>query len=90
MLTPSLASWRKRAAETLVESTYYSSLTGHLDESKKILGILYRSMKPLLDEFEPEITTEYNDCLKGIPHDQYLQRAGEIKAQYGTSVHSFG
>jgi hypothetical protein len=66
------------------------SLTGDLDESKKILGILYRSMKPLLDDFDPEITTEYNDCLKGIPHDQYLQRASELKARYGTSIPSLG
>jgi hypothetical protein len=40
-------------------------------------------MKPLLDDFDPEITTEYDDCLKGIPHDQYLERASELKAQYG-------
>jgi len=42
-------------------------------------------MKPLLDDFDPEITTEYDDCLRGIPHDQYLQRASELKAQYGNS-----
>ena len=40
-------------------------------------------MKPLLDDFDPEITTEYDDCLRGIPHDQYLQRASELKTQYG-------
>jgi hypothetical protein len=53
------------------------------DESKKVLGILYRTMKPLLDDFNPEITTSYDECLKSIPHDQYLQRAGEVKAEYG-------
>jgi hypothetical protein len=48
-----------------------------------VLGILYRTMKPLLEDFNPEMTSVYDDCLKGIPHDQYLQRATDIKNQYG-------
>ena len=83
MLTPPAASWRKKAAERLVQSAQFPWLTGGLDESKKVLGILYRSMKPILDGFDPKITTEYDDCLRGIPYDQYLQRASELKAQYG-------
>jgi len=90
LLTSHVASWKRRVAERPVESDYYSSLTGDLDESKRILGTLYRNMKPLLDDFDPEITTEYDDCLRGIPHDQYLRRAGELKAHYGISLPSLG
>jgi|SRR5271170_8213303 len=60
-----------------------SLVTGGLDESKKVLGVLYRGMKPLLDDFNPETTVEYDDCLRGIPHDHYIKRASELKAQYG-------
>jgi len=55
-----------------------------LDESKKVLGILYREMKPLLEDFNPEVTSGYDECLKGIPQEQYLKPAAEIKAQYGS------
>jgi len=40
-------------------------------------------MKPLLDDFNPEMTSVYDECLKGIAHDQYLERTNEVKAQYG-------
>lgn len=40
-------------------------------------------MKPLLDDFNPEMTSVYDECLKGIVHDQYLQCAREVKTQYG-------
>jgi hypothetical protein len=53
------------------------------DESKKVLGILYREMKPLLEDFSPEVTSGYDECLKGISQEQYLKPAAEIKAQYG-------
>jgi hypothetical protein len=54
-----------------------------IDESKKVLGILYRAMKPVLVNFNPEMTCIYDERLKGILHDQYLQHASEIKARYG-------
>ena len=53
------------------------------DESKKILGILYRTMKPLLEDFNPEMTNVYDECLKGIPHDTYLEPAAKLKQDYG-------
>lgn len=40
-------------------------------------------MKPLLDDFNPEMTCVYDECLKGIAHDQYLERANELKTRYG-------
>ena len=43
-------------------------------------------MKPLLDDFNPEVTTAYDDCLKGIPNAQYLERASEVKLEYGIST----
>jgi hypothetical protein len=57
-----------------------------IDESKKVLGILYRAMKPLLENFNPELTTIYDECLKKIPNCQYLQSAGELKIQYGFPI----
>ena len=56
------------------------------DESKKILGILYRTMKPLIEDFNPEMTNVYDECLKGIPHETYLQPAGKLKQEYGPPV----
>ena len=53
------------------------------DESKKILGILYRSMKPLLEDFSPEMTCAYDECLKGIANEQYIQSARDLKGEYG-------
>jgi hypothetical protein len=40
-------------------------------------------MKPLLDDFNPEMTCIYDESLKGIVHDQYLERMAEVKVQYG-------
>ena len=40
-------------------------------------------MKPLLEDFNPEMTGVYDDCLQGIPHDQYLHPATDLKIQYG-------
>jgi len=40
-------------------------------------------MKPLLEDFNPEMTNVYDDCLKGIPHDTYLQPAAKLKEEYG-------
>ena len=56
------------------------------DESKKILGILYRTMKPLLEDFNPEMTNVYDECLKGIPHDTYLEPAAKLKQDYGNAT----
>ena len=41
-------------------------------------------MKPLLDDFNPEMTSIYDESLKGIVHDQYLERLSEVKVHYGT------
>lgn len=56
-----------------------------IDESKKILGILYRAMKPQLENFNLEMTNIYDECLKEIPNHQYLRSASELKTQYGFS-----
>ena len=67
------------------ETCWLPSLSHWLnaDESKKVLGILYRTMKPLLDDFNPATTCEYDECLKGIPNSQYLEPARKLKAEYG-------
>jgi len=51
-------------------------------ESKKVLGVLYRTMKPLLDDFKPEMTNVYDECVQGIPNAQYLQSALDVKKHY--------
>jgi hypothetical protein len=66
------------------ETCEQSSLTLTLvDESRKVLGTLYRAMKPLLDDFNPEMTGLYDECLKCIQNSSYLQSAIEVKRQYG-------
>jgi len=40
-------------------------------------------MKPLLDDFNPEMTNVYDECLKGIAHEQYIQSARHLKELYG-------
>ena len=65
-------------------TNHHSALTP-VDKSKKVLGTLYRTMKPLLEDFNPEMTNVYDECLKGIAHLSYLQAATEVKAQYGSS-----
>jgi hypothetical protein len=52
-----------------------------------VLGVLYRTMKPLLDDFKPEMTNVYDECLQGIPNAQYLQSTLDIKRQYGAYHH---
>jgi hypothetical protein len=42
-------------------------------------------MKPLLADFDPEMSSVYDDCLQGIPHEQYLQSARDLKDLYGNS-----
>jgi hypothetical protein len=74
---------KEGSKETCTTSVMTSGLLS-IDESKKVLGILYRAMKPLLTDFNPEMTCVYDECLRGILHDQYLQRASEVKAQYGS------
>lgn len=48
-----------------------------------MLGVLYRTMKPLLDDFKPEMTNVYDECVQGIPNAQYLQSALDAKKHYG-------
>lgn len=43
-------------------------------------------MKPLLEDFNPEMTSGYDESLTGIPHDQYLESAIELKRQYGKTL----
>jgi hypothetical protein len=54
-----------------------------VDESRKVLGTLYRAMKPLLDDFNPEMTGVYDECFKCLPSSSYRQSATEVKRQYG-------
>ena len=60
-----------------------ASLANIGDLSDKILGKLYRAMKPLRDDFNPEMTSVYDECLRGIPHEQYVQSARQLKDLYG-------
>jgi hypothetical protein len=41
-------------------------------------------MKPLLDDFDPEMSNVYDECLQGIPHEQYLLSARDLKDLYGS------
>jgi hypothetical protein len=43
-------------------------------------------MKPLLEDFNPEITSVYDECLKGIPNDTYLEPAAKLKQDYGNTT----
>ena len=45
-------------------------------------------MKPLIEDFNPEMTSVYDDCLKGIPHDTYLQPASKLKQEFGSDLFS--
>jgi len=43
-------------------------------------------MKPLLDDFNPEMTSVYDECLKGIAHEEYIQSARHLKDLYGKQI----
>jgi hypothetical protein len=77
------ASWRRKVVKRHVSYRATDGADWVIDESKKVLGILYRTMKPLLEDFNPEMTNVYDDSLKGIPHEQYIQSARHLKVQYG-------
>ena len=43
-------------------------------------------MKPHLEDFNPEMTNVYDECLKGIPNETYLEPAAKLKKEYGTRL----
>ena len=46
-------------------------------------------MKPLLEDFNPEASSVYDECLKEVAHDLYLHPARELKAAYGNNPPAF-